>query len=51
MMHGMTGTAEMMRPFAEKILPEGWTLLVPDARFNTLVVAKPGGDMRMKTLM
>ena len=34
MMHGMTGTAEMMRPFAEKILPEGWTLLVPDARFN-----------------
>ena len=34
MMHGMTGTADMMRPFAEKILPEGWTLLVPDARFN-----------------
>ena len=34
MMHGMTGTAEMMRPFAEKILPEGWTLLVPDARFD-----------------
>ena len=34
MMHGMTGTAEMMQPFAEKILPEGWTLLVPDARFN-----------------
>ena len=30
----MTGTAEMMRPFAEKILPEGWTLLVPDARFS-----------------
>lgn len=34
MMHGMTGNAEMMRPFAEKILPEGWTLLVPDARFD-----------------
>ena len=33
MMHGMTGTAEMMRPFAEKILPDGWALLVPDARF------------------
>ena len=30
----MTGTAEMMRPFAEKILPDGWTLLVPDARFS-----------------
>lgn len=34
MMHGMTGDASMMRPFAEKILPEGWTLLVPEARFQ-----------------
>ena len=34
MMHGMTGTAEMMRPFAEKVLPEGWNLLVPQAEFN-----------------
>tara|TARA_B100000683_G_C12339286_1_gene493948 strand:- start:117 stop:680 length:564 start_codon:yes stop_codon:yes gene_type:complete len=34
MMHGMTGTAEMMRPFAEKILPKGWTLIVPQAQFN-----------------
>ena len=34
MMHGMTGDASMMRPFAEKILPEGWTLLVPEARFS-----------------
>ena len=33
MMHGMTGTSEMMRPFAEKILPEGWNLLVPQAEF------------------
>lgn len=33
MMHGMTGDASMMRPFAEKILPDGWTLLVPEARF------------------
>ena len=32
MMHGMTGDASMMRPFAEKVLPEGWTLLVPQAR-------------------
>ena len=34
MMHGMTGTAEMLRPFAEKVLPEGWNLLVPEAEFN-----------------
>ena len=34
MMHGMTGTSEMMRPFAEKILPSGWTLLVPQAEFS-----------------
>ena len=33
MMHGMTGDASMMRPFAEKILPDGWTLLVPQARY------------------
>ena len=33
MMHGMTGTSEMMRPFAEKILPSGWNLLVPQAEF------------------
>ena len=34
MMHGMTGTSEMMRPFAEKILPDGWNLLVPQAEFE-----------------
>ena len=33
MMHGMTGTAAMMREFAERILPEGWTLLVPEGRY------------------
>jgi predicted esterase len=32
-MHGMTGDASMMRPFAEKICPEGWTLLIPEGRF------------------
>ena len=26
--------ASMMRPFAEKILPEGWTLIVPEARYK-----------------
>jgi len=30
----MTGTATMMRPFAEKILPEGWDLIVPEAQFE-----------------
>ena len=40
MMHGMTGTAEMMQPFAEKILREGWTLLVPEARFDHPVRGK-----------
>ena len=34
MMHGMTGNSEMMRPFAEKVLPEGWNLLVPQAEFS-----------------
>ena len=34
MMHGMTGTSDMMRPFAEKILPKGWNLLVPQAQFE-----------------
>ncbi len=34
MMHGMTGTSEMMRPFAEKILPSGWGLIVPQAEFE-----------------
>ena len=34
MMHGMTGTAAMMRPFAEKVLPDGWNLLVPEAEFS-----------------
>jgi len=34
MMHGMTGTATMMRPFAEKILPEGWDLIVPEAQYE-----------------
>ena len=29
----MTGDASMMRPFAEKICPEGWTLLIPEGRF------------------
>jgi predicted esterase len=34
MLHGMTGDAEMMRPFASSICPQGWDLLVPEARFD-----------------
>jgi len=34
MLHGMTGDAEMMRPFASIICPQGWDLLVPEARFS-----------------
>ena len=33
LMHGMSGDASMMRPFAEKICPEGRTLLIPEGRF------------------
>ena len=33
---GMTGTAEMMKPFAKSILPEGWNLLTPEASFTHL---------------
>lgn len=33
MLHGMTGTAEMIRPFAESILPNGWNLIIPEATF------------------
>ena len=51
MMHGMTGDASMMRPFAEKILPDGWTLLVPEARFAHPTRGRHGGDTRILTLM
>lgn len=34
LMHGMTGTGEMMRPFAEEVCPRGWKLLVPEATFE-----------------
>jgi predicted esterase len=34
MLHGMTGTAQMMEIFAKSILPEGWNLLTPQAEFS-----------------
>lgn len=33
MLHGMTGSAEKMRPLAEKFCPPGWEVLVLDAPF------------------
>lgn len=34
LLHGMTGDADMIRPFATSICPEGWDLLLPEARFS-----------------
>jgi predicted esterase len=34
MLHGMTGSAEKMRPLAEKLCPSGWDVLVLDAPFS-----------------
>ncbi len=31
MMHGMTGTSEMMRPLAESLVPKGWSVICPQA--------------------
>tara|TARA_Y100001970_G_scaffold291885_1_gene430838 strand:- start:24528 stop:25106 length:579 start_codon:yes stop_codon:yes gene_type:complete len=31
MMHGMTGTAEMMKPLAESLVPKGWSVMCPQA--------------------
>ena len=33
MLHGLTGTSDLMRPLAEELCPEGWNLLVPEAPF------------------
>ncbi len=34
MLHGMTGTSEMIRPFAERICPNGWNICDIDAPFS-----------------
>ena len=31
MLHGMTGTTEKMQPLAERLAPEGWAVLCPQA--------------------
>ena len=30
MLHGLTGTAEMIRPLGESLCPDGWNLLLPE---------------------
>ena len=32
MMHGMTGTSAKMQPLAKQLVPEGWTILCPEAK-------------------
>ena len=34
MMHGMTGTSEMMRPLAESLAPDGWSVMCPQAEIE-----------------
>lgn len=34
MMHGMTGTSEMMRPLAERLAPEEWSVMCPQAEIE-----------------
>tara|TARA_B110000438_G_scaffold295043_1_gene337441 strand:- start:11960 stop:12556 length:597 start_codon:yes stop_codon:yes gene_type:complete len=33
MLHGLTGTAEMIRPLGETLCPKGWDLLLPEGPF------------------
>ena len=32
MMHGMTGTSAKMQPLAKQLVPEGWSILCPEAK-------------------
>ena len=34
MLHGLTGTPEMIRPLAESLRPEGWDILLPEGPFT-----------------
>ena len=34
MMHGMTGTSEMMEELAQRLTPDGWSTLCPQAKFR-----------------
>jgi predicted esterase len=33
MLHGLTGTPEMIRPLAESLCPSGWNILLPEGPF------------------
>ena len=34
MLHGLTGTPEMIRPLAETLCPSGWNILLPEGPFK-----------------
>ena len=34
MLHGLTGTPEMIRPLAETLCPPGWEILLPEGPFK-----------------
>ncbi len=34
MLHGLTGTPEMIRPLAESLCPSGWDILLPEGPFE-----------------
>ena len=34
MLHGLTGTPEMIRPLAETLCPPGWDILLPEGPFK-----------------
>ena len=51
MMHGMTGTAEMMQPFAEKFYQRIGHYLFPKQDLTTQLEEKLGGDTKTMTPM
>jgi phospholipase/carboxylesterase len=34
MLHGLTGSSELMRPLASRLCPDGWKLLVPQGKLS-----------------
>ena len=48
MMHGMTGTSEMMRPFAERYSLQAGTSSFHRLSLNILIEDIPGGGMKVE---